>query len=95
MAILVDDAMWPWRGRLWAHLVSDTSVEELHAFARPAGIPDRAFQGDHYDVTDELRDCAIAEGARAVDSRTVVRALLGGGHPPPPDRHDRPPPALS
>ncbi|MBI1349638.1 MAG: DUF4031 domain-containing protein [Actinomycetales bacterium] len=79
MAILVDDAVWPWRGRVWAHLVSDTSVDELHAFASRLGIPRRAFQGDHYDVTDELRECAIAEGARAVDSRTVVRALRAAG----------------
>ena len=26
MAILVDDARWPWRGRLWAHLVSDEDL---------------------------------------------------------------------
>lgn len=79
MAILVDDAIWPWRGRLWAHLVSDTSIDELHVFAERLGIPQRAFQGDHYDVTDELRDCAIAEGARAVTSRDVVRALRAAG----------------
>jgi hypothetical protein len=79
MAILVDGAHWPWRGRLWAHLVSDTSLDELHAFARRLGLPERAFQGDHYDVTDELRDCAIAEGARPVDSRTVIRALRDAG----------------
>ena len=79
MAILVDDAIWPWRGRVWAHLVSDTSLHELHVFAERLGIPRRAFQGDHYDVTDELRDCAIAEGARAVSSRDVVRALRAAG----------------
>jgi hypothetical protein len=79
MAILVDDAVWPWRGRLWAHLVSDRSVDELHAFAERLGIPRRAFQGDHYDVTDELRDCAIAEGARAVTSRDVILALRRSG----------------
>jgi hypothetical protein len=79
MAILVDGAHWPWRGRLWAHLVSDTSLDELHAFARRLGLPERAFQGDHYDVTDELRDCAIAEGARPVDSRTLVVALRSAG----------------
>lgn len=79
MAILVDDAVWPWRGRLWAHLVSDRSVDELHAFAERLGIPRRAFQGDHYDVTDELRDCAIAEGARAVTSREVILALRRAG----------------
>lgn len=79
MAILVDDAIWPWRGRVWAHLVSDTSIDELHAFAVRLGLPDRAFQGDHYDVTDELRECAIAEGARPVTSRDVVRALHAAG----------------
>ena len=79
MAILVDEAIWPWRGRVWAHLVSDTSIEELQAFAARLGLPERAFQGDHYDVTDELRECAIAEGAVAVDSRTIVRALRAAG----------------
>jgi len=33
MAILIDEPMWPAHGRLWAHLVSDTDLEELHAFA--------------------------------------------------------------
>ena len=79
MAILVDEAIWPWRGRLWAHLVSDTSVAELQAFAARLGIPDRAFQGDHYDVTDELRECAIAEGARPVSTREIVEALRAAG----------------
>ena len=93
MAILVDDAIWPWRGRLWAHLVSDTSIDELHAFAERLGIPRRAFQGDHYDVTDELRDCAIAEGARPVTSRDVVRALRAAGlrkHPTATAGHHQP-----
>ena len=79
MAILVDEPIWPWRGRLWAHLVSDTSLDELHAFAARLGIPERAFQGDHYDVTDELRECAIAEGARAVSGRALVTALYAAG----------------
>lgn len=93
MAILVDDAVWPWRGRVWAHLVSDTSLAELHAFAQRLGIPERAFQGDHYDVTDELRDCAIAEGARAVTSREVVTALRAAGlrkHPTATAGHHQP-----
>jgi hypothetical protein len=79
MAILVDEAHWPWRGRMWAHLISDTSIEELQEFAARLNLPPRAFQGDHYDVTDELRDCAIAEGALPVDSRTIVRALRAAG----------------
>ena len=90
MTILVDSATWPWRGRLWAHLVSDTSLEELHAFARRLGVPDRAFEGDHYDITDELRDCAIAEGAVPVDSRSVVRALHAAGLRRRPAPHHQP-----
>lgn len=64
---------------MWAHLISDESLEELHAFARRLDLPPRAFGGDHYDITDELRDCAIAEGALPVDSRTIVRALHAAG----------------
>jgi len=90
MAILVDEAHWPWRGRMWAHLVSDTSLDELHGFARRLGIPERAFQGDHYDITDELRDCAIAEGARPVDSRAVIRALRAAGLRKRPAPHHQP-----
>ena len=48
--ILVDPPAWPAHGRLWSHLVSDTSYDELHAFARRLGIPARGFDRDHYDV---------------------------------------------
>lgn len=54
MALLVDDPIWPAHGRLWAHLVSDNSLDELHAFARTEGIPERAFDLDHYDVPAEM-----------------------------------------
>lgn len=90
MAILVDEAHWPWRGRMWAHLASDTSVDELMAFAARLGLPARAFQGDHYDITDELRECAIAEGARPVDSRTIVLALRAAGLRKRPAPHHQP-----
>jgi hypothetical protein len=79
VAILVDAAVWPWRGRRWAHLVSDESYDELHAFAESLGIPRRAFQGDHYDVTEELRVVAIEMGAVEVDGRVLVRRLRAAG----------------
>jgi len=79
VTILVDDAIWPWRGRRWAHLVSDTSYDELHEFAAQLGIPRRAFQGDHYDVPEALRDLAIAHGAVAVEGRVLVRRLRAAG----------------
>lgn len=77
--ILVDRAVWPWRGRRWAHLVSDESTEELHAFAARLGLPRRAFQGDHYDVPSEVRDRAVELGAQPTDARELVRRLRAAG----------------
>ena len=30
MAILIDPPRWPAHGRLWSHLISDASLDELH-----------------------------------------------------------------
>jgi hypothetical protein len=79
MAILVDAPVWAWRGRRWAHLVSDASHDELHEFAARLGIPRRAFQGDHYDITAELRVVAVWYGAIQVDGRELVRRLRVSG----------------
>lgn len=84
--ILVDEAQWPWRGRKWAHLVSDESYDELHRFAEQLGIPRRAFQGDHYDVPTEIRLEAIALGAAPVPSRELVVRLRAAGLRLPPSR---------
>jgi Protein of unknown function (DUF4031) len=77
--ILVDEARWPWRGRRWAHLVSDRSYDELHRFAAGLGIPRRAFQGDHYDITAALRRQALDLGAQPVEARELVRRLRAAG----------------
>jgi hypothetical protein len=79
VAILVDRAIWPFRGRKWAHLVSDTSHEELHAFAAELGVPRRAFQGDHYDIPTEVRLAAIERGAEPVGATELVRRLRAAG----------------
>ncbi len=79
VGLMVDPAMWPWRGMLFCHLISDTSLDELHAFARWIGAPERAFGGDHYDISSRLRLIAIEEGAVEVTSRDVVRALYTAG----------------
>ena len=31
--IYVDPAIWPHRGERWAHLISDSSYDELHAWS--------------------------------------------------------------
>lgn len=79
MTVLVDPAIWPWRGRLWAHLVSDASYRELHEFAARLGLPREIFQGDHYDVPTEMREQAIALGAQPVSGRELIVRLRASG----------------
>ncbi|HBJ72376.1 MAG TPA: DUF4031 domain-containing protein [Actinobacteria bacterium] len=79
MSLLVDQAHWPWRDRMWCHLISDSSLDELHSFASGLGIPERGFQGDHYDLPNELRVQAIQHGAREVSSREIILALRASG----------------
>ena len=79
MTILVDNAHWPKHGRVWCHLVSDRSLAELHAFAFQLGIPERGFDGDHYDLPDELRAAALALGALPVTSRELMLRLRASG----------------
>lgn len=79
VAILIDDPRWPAHGRLWSHLVSDASLDELHGFAAANGIPRRGFDLDHYDVPAESFDRLVAAGAQHVDGHTLVRRLIASG----------------
>ncbi|MET0144850.1 MAG: DUF4031 domain-containing protein [Ilumatobacteraceae bacterium] len=79
MAVLIDEPRWWFRGRKWCHLVSDTSLAELHDFAAGLGIPRPGFQGDHYDIPEELRPDVVAAGAVEVESRELVRRLRAAG----------------
>ena len=72
MAILIDDPRWPAHGRLWAHLVSDSDLAELHAFAAAAGIHRRAFDLDHYDVPDDQHARLVRRGASSPSSSGPV-----------------------
>jgi hypothetical protein len=80
VALMIDPPVWPWRGRRWSHLVSDVSYDELHAFVQgELGIPRRAFQGDHYDIPEELHDVAVTAGAEAVSCRELLGRLRKAG----------------
>ena len=79
MTILIDQALWKWRDWYWCHMVSDTSVEELIAFAKSLGVPEKGFQGDHVDLPEHMREIAIANGAVEVTSRELVTALYQAG----------------
>ena|SRR5579862_5223053 len=87
LSVLVDAAIWRGRAGRYAHLASDASYAELHAFASRLGLPSRAFHRDHYDLPEALRQAAIALGAEPVDSRQLVRRLRDAGllarRPPP------------
>ncbi len=77
--ILVDPPNAPGHGRLWSHVASDASFEELHAFARGLGIPERGFDRDHYDVPAEWYEKVVASGAAPVSSRELVARLVAAG----------------
>uniref|UniRef100_UPI0006E3E58D DUF4031 domain-containing protein n=1 Tax=Peterkaempfera griseoplana TaxID=66896 RepID=UPI0006E3E58D len=73
--ILIDPPVWPGHGKLWSHLVSDVSYEELHAFAARLGVPPRGFERDHYDVPESLHAQALRLGASPVGSKELVARL--------------------
>ncbi|MCE0445737.1 DUF4031 domain-containing protein [Streptomyces tricolor] len=79
MTLYIDPPTWPGHGRLWSHLVSDVSYDELHVFAAGLGVPRRAFDGDHYDLPSHRYADAVAAGAVEVSSREVVRLLRSSG----------------
>lgn len=79
MTVLVDDPVWPAHGRLWAHLVSDSDLDELHALAAAAGIPRRAFDRDHYDVPADALPRLLAAGAQHVGGKELTRRLIASG----------------
>jgi len=79
MTVLIDQPAWPAHGMLWSHLVSDSSLEELHAFAAVNAIPRRGFDLDHYDVPAERYDTLVAAGALPVGNRELVTRLRASG----------------
>jgi len=79
MSVLIDTPRWPNHGTLWCHLVSDASLDELHTFAAANGVPERAFDLDHYDVPAERHDGLIAAGAVPVTGRELVERLRASG----------------
>lgn len=78
--MLIDPPIWPGpRGLLWSHLVSDSSLEELHAFAESLGVPPRAFDRDHYDVPETVHQKAVELGAEPVGSKELLARLIASG----------------
>jgi hypothetical protein len=89
MAVLIDPPIWPAHGRRWSHLASDESLRELHAFATGSRIPERAFEGDHYDIPEERYAQTVTAGAIPVSSRELLRRLTASGLRRPKRRGER------
>jgi hypothetical protein len=64
---------------MWSHLVSDVSFDELHDFARRVGVPERAFERDHYDIPSHRYEDVVAAGAVEVGSKELLRRLTAAG----------------
>jgi hypothetical protein len=79
MTVLIDTPLWPKHDTVWAHLVSDRSIDELRAFGERTGLPARSFDLDHYDVPVERYDELVAAGAEPVSPRELVRRLAASG----------------
>lgn len=79
MTVLIDRPLWPAHGTLWSHLVSDVSLDELHALANTVGLPERSFDIDHYDVPAHRYDDLVAAGATPVSNRELVKRLQASG----------------
>lgn len=77
--IYVDEAV-QYEGKRYkmCHMLSDDSLEELHAMADKIGLKRSWFQrhsSPHYDLTESKRALAISMGAVVTDSAGIVRII--------------------
>ncbi|WP_368886097.1 DUF4031 domain-containing protein [Rothia mucilaginosa] len=79
MSIYIDPPTWPAHGTVFSHLISDVSLAELHEFAAAAGISERAFDRDHYDVPAHLYDELVQAGAVELSGAELTRTLIASG----------------
>lgn len=79
MSIYIDPPTWPAHGTVFSHLISDVSLAELHEFAAAAGISERAFDRDHYDVPAHLYDELVQAGAKELSGTELTRTLIASG----------------
>jgi hypothetical protein len=79
--VILVDGIRRYRSGWWCHMVSDRSVEELHAFASEIGLRRGWFQDGrlpHYDLRPTKRQVAVSRGAEEVGARELVRRMARG-----------------
>lgn len=78
MAVYVDDAIHPWRGKKWCHMFAD-DLRELHRLAAAIGLKRAWFQNDprlpHYDLTESKRKLALSLGAKEVSYSVTAQYI--------------------
>jgi hypothetical protein len=79
--ILVDRPVWAGReGRHFAHLASDASYDELHAFVAQLDTPrPLRFHRDHYDIPAPWWQTAVDAGAVIVSTKELIARLRAAG----------------
>ncbi len=76
--VLIDRPLFWKHGRRFAHLISDSSLDELHEVAQALGLS-KGFHGNHYDVPEEMVPAVLARGISQVDPREIVKRLRAAG----------------
>ena len=75
MAIYVDFVQIEFKGYKWCHMLADT-LQELHDFAALIEVDKRLFHRNasypHYDVTVQMREIAIEQGAIPADRKKII-----------------------
>ncbi len=75
MAIYVDFVCIEFRGYKWCHMLAD-SLQELHDFAAFIEVDQRLFHRTasypHYDVTLQMREIALENGAIAATRKQII-----------------------
>jgi len=66
------------KGRIWFTMVSDQSLDELHAMAKKIGLR-REWLRDpnelpHYDIVPDKRAQAMKLGARTAATKEIIQA---------------------
>ncbi|MGY8856989.1 MAG: DUF4031 domain-containing protein [Pseudomonadales bacterium] len=63
------------KGHKWCHMLAD-SLQELHDFAAFIDVDARLFHRNasypHYDITVQMREIAIAQGAIPADRKKII-----------------------
>ena len=75
MAIYVDFVCIEFRGYKWCHMLAD-SLQELQDFAAFIEVDQRLFHRTasypHYDVTLQMREIALENGAIAATRKQII-----------------------